>query len=269
MLHNIYIDGSFLNNNSGIGIYDETNNKELFFKVNGLISSIEAEKEALKYALEYVKKENIKKFNILTDCKYISEKFKKILKNNKYFNDLKWIPRELNYIADKLANQGRLTKDINLIKEKLEDNIYFRNDKNIYNFYLKNNFLFKEEHFIDLTLSKKNIKLKISQIDFDNILLDIKNIYNLESKIELLRTLSSKHKEDLIVDCIENNILLEDLIDSNFIKENNIFMFAFSILKKEERSKNFNYLIKKYNFSKQINKNNINNLFNKLNKEIS
>lgn len=116
MLHNIYIDGSFLDNNSGIGIYDSYNNNRLFFKINGLTSSVETEKEALKYALDYVKKENIKNFNILTDCKYIVEKFRKVLSNNKYFNDLKWIPREENTIADELATLGRLTINDYLIR---------------------------------------------------------------------------------------------------------------------------------------------------------
>lgn len=267
MLHNIYIDGSFLDNNSGIGIYDSYNNNRLFFKINGLTSSVETEKEALKYALDYVKKGNIKNFNILTDCKYIVEKFRKVLSNNKYFNDLKWIPREENAIADELATLGRLTTNDYLIKTPFNDELFFKEKTifNSYNFYIEDNCLIKEENIIDKTFKKnKSYIVKNSIFLNNNLVNEIKEKYNFYDKIFLLKQLIKNEKEELIIDCLENNINIEIFSDGFDYLNNILFIFAFTIINKNERNENFNNFIKKYNCSKQINQKDLLNLLKNL-----
>lgn len=267
IIHNIFIDGSYLDNQSGIGIFDKTNGKKIFYKINNLNTSIEVEKEALKYALKYVNKENIKKFNIFTDCKYIVDKFKKKLTNINTFNDIKWIPRELNTISDELASKGRLlnVNDSNLIKDSLNDNDIFEEKEILIDccFEIENNFLIKIENRFDKKISKKNNKQLITKININNFIKEISNFYNFNDKISLLKSLST-NDEEIIIDSLIKDVCIDDFCNSDILIENNLFLLAFTIINKNERSESFNNFIKKNKCSKQINQKQINFLLEKL-----
>lgn len=267
IIHNIFIDGSYLDNQSGIGIFDETNGKKIFYKINNLNTSIEVEKEALKYALKYVNKENIKKFNIFTDCKYIVDKFKKKLTNINTFNDIKWIPRELNTISDELASKGRLlnVNDSNLIKDSLNDNDIFEEKEILIDccFEIENNFLIKIENRFDKKISKKNNKQLITKININNFIKEISNFYNFNDKISLLKSLST-NDEEIIIDSLIKDVCIDDFCNSDILIENKLFLLAFTIINKNERSESFNNFIKKNKCSKQINQKQINFLLEKL-----
>lgn len=239
-IHNICIDGSHNNSDgsSGIGIYDTMNGYKVFYKIIGLKSALEAEEEALKYALMYIKKNKIERFRILTDCLSLQSEYKYKLITFEKCEDVIWIPRELNSIADSLANEGRNTNKEIYTKYKLKIE-----SKKSYNFKIKDNDLIKKEKTsitIELNTETKTPLTEIS--------LYIKNNFSLNAKRNLIKTLSktsSVEIERMIFDLIFNNVEFTNSNKSKIIK-NNLFLFAFSILHKNERTEMLRKIIKKY-----------------------
>lgn len=257
-IHNICIDGSYNNTNgsSGIGIYDIMKEKKIFYKIIGIKSRTEAEEEALKHALIYVKKNNIEKFRILTDCYYIMSEYKHKLIKFEKCEDVIWIPRELNSIADSLANEGRNNTEEIYTKYKMKIET-----KKSYDFKIKNHDLVKKE--------KTSITIEVdteTRTPLTEISLFIKNNYSLNSKRNLIKLLSENsdlHIEKIIFDVVFNNAQINNNIKSKLIK-NNLFLFAFSIIHKNERSENFKKMIKKYHITKCPNSKEIEKLLNRI-----
>lgn len=242
-IHNICIDGSHnrTEGSSGIGIFDTMNNQQIYYKILGLKSRNEAEEEALKYALMYVKKNKINKFRILTDCLALQSEYKNILIKFEKCEDVIWIPRELNIIADSLANKGRNSDDENFTKYKLKIKC-----KKSYKFNICNNDLIKKE--------KTSVTIELdteTRTPLTEISLFIKNNFNLNAKKNLIKTLSQTSNldtEKLIYDFVFNSLEINNNLVRKIIT-NKLFLFAFSIIKKNERNEFFKKIIKKHKIS--------------------
>lgn len=111
----IFFDASITNNALGIGINELYSNKTGYFKYllkDNKLNSIEGELRAFNKAIEWaqINFPNVKEYHFFTDNKPLYQK-QPIPKIKDKIIELFWVPRELNSIADKLAN----VKDTNQV----------------------------------------------------------------------------------------------------------------------------------------------------------
>lgn len=114
----IYVDASFINDETTISLYEKETNAGLVIKVKNeefnLANNTESEALAVFNAILYVKKKDYKKSIILCDNENVAKKYANFEKGIRVI----WIPREINVVADKLSKLDNNTKQeqINLLK---------------------------------------------------------------------------------------------------------------------------------------------------------